>query len=236
MDVPTEIGPLTFPSLQLLHDSLTTSEPKRWWKKQPWAGQPSPRFKFLLSVPKPSPFVSSSAKKNSPLEILSSHSGPNVPALHETVMQLASWRGGVMKTNGLEKPWIMRVTIKEEPNVAPCWAPINHWKWWRRWELIYTHTNVHNYRCSPMHAPIKKHTHSKCLCLKKNFRIQSNELQSLAFNSYERRKLQRDDMLFVSIQIHDKPLLRSLPICIKPCNLSLACPREVANVSSSCEH
>lgn len=51
----------------------------------------------------------------------------------------ASWRGGVMKTNGFLKPWIMCVTIKGEADMPPCWAPINHWEWWRRWELIYTH-------------------------------------------------------------------------------------------------
>ena len=35
-----------------------------------------------------------------------------------------------------------------------------------------------------------------------------------------------------SIHIHDKPLLPSLPAHMKPSNLSLECPREVANVSS----
>lgn len=38
-----------------------------------------------------------------------------------------------------------------------------------------------------------------------------------------------------STHIHDKPLLPSLPICMKPSNLSLECPGEVANVSSSYE-
>lgn len=33
----------------------------------------------------------------------------------------------------------------------------------------------------------------------------------------------------------NKQLLPSLPICMKPSSLSLECPREVANVSSSCE-
>lgn len=28
-----------------------------------------------------------------------------------------------------------------EADVPPRWALINHWEWWRRWELIYTHTN-----------------------------------------------------------------------------------------------
>lgn len=37
----------------------------------------------------------------------------------------------------------MRVTIKGRAEVAPCWASINHWKWWRRWEMIYKHTNTH---------------------------------------------------------------------------------------------
>lgn len=46
--------------------------------------------RFLLFIPKPNPFVSSGAKKNPPsrLKILSSPSGPNVLALHVTVMKL----------------------------------------------------------------------------------------------------------------------------------------------------
>lgn len=73
----------TFPRLWHIMNPLTTSEPKRQWKIVA-----ASRLKFLLFLPKTKPLCFFQCQKNSPLEILSSHSGPNVLALHEAVMQL----------------------------------------------------------------------------------------------------------------------------------------------------
>lgn len=105
---------LVFQHWHLRNPWLPLNLSKSWKKKKKAATAVRHSALSFLSIPKPSPFVSFSAKKTSPLDVLSSRSGPNLLALHETAIQLASWRGGVMKTNDLGKPWIMCVTIKGE--------------------------------------------------------------------------------------------------------------------------
>lgn len=66
-----------------VHDRL---EPKGWWKKQLQAAVVLTSVAPLHSQTKPLCFFK--CQKNFSSEILSSHSGPNLLALHETVIQL----------------------------------------------------------------------------------------------------------------------------------------------------
>lgn len=91
----SEVGPLTFPSPLYSYfskpltyfESLTTSELQQQWKKQWWAAVILTYVSPLFTQTKPLCFFWGQ-KTSPPLQILSSHSGPNLLALHEAVMQL----------------------------------------------------------------------------------------------------------------------------------------------------
>lgn len=100
----------------------------------------------------------------------------------------------------------------------------------RPWVLFSLKVDIYDYRIIYIHW-------SNCVIVPLIFSLRELELMPPALCSFHLiwttyKKWGLTCFLF-STHIHDKPLLPSLPICMKPCKLSLDCPREVAKVSSS---